>query len=45
MTLPTVTELPRRLEAVSKDTFIDGLETRSAAITGGKTSPPTKERQ
>jgi hypothetical protein len=25
MTWPTVTELPGRLEAVSKDTFIDGL--------------------
>jgi len=40
-----VTELPRRLETVAKDTFIDDLHTMAPAITGGETPPRTKERQ
>jgi hypothetical protein len=40
MTSPTVTELPRRLEAVSRDTFLDepaGVgPSRSQAQTRGK---------
>jgi hypothetical protein len=45
MTLPTVTELPRRLEPVSKDTFIDGLDTTSPPSGGDELHHPTNERQ
>ena len=45
MTSPTVTELPRRLEPVTHDPFIDGLETdrASAEPRHHTTNPPERQ--